>query len=1104
MPRLVDARVCIFSVAIVVLITPRSSVRADEPFDEARKIIQRYCIECHNNNQAQAKVNFEQLIDRSDFAKDFRVWRQAGLMIEQDRMPPEDADRLPKKTKQRVQSSIRRELRQAAERHEFNPGDFVLRRLTSAEYKYSILDLTGLDLALEKTLAGDAVGGEGFANVGAVQFLQDSTLERYLEAAKLVADRAVIGSGPLRFFADPGQTGFELAAIDRIQHIYRTHGFRTGAGEGGEAFGLDKYPRAFFVAWQFQHRVALSRASVTLSDLASEEGIDVQFAQYMSRLLTSKTQMFPTSDIVGRWQELEKPVQAMDDDSKSRLLKRVRQRCHALHRVMLDWQTRFGQNADAKEEAPVLSVESFNVVASQPFEMNINWPKGTAKAHLRINIESANRDGKPNAIIVWKNPQIQWRVPDKVLKPFVPLKSTLDEPNKQRLSFGIHSAGGKIASSDFVTSGTAPLEFEIPVKPGATSARMQVTAVLDAKLGDDCIVRCTIAQEEETDQGKQISALLANPQGQAFELWRKGVVEFARVLPQVSQREPAPSDRDPIPPPFDNTYNNAERNLYHYKIKYYRDDQFLYDNILSDKTRVTLDQAWMDLLGSFEYHSAYLRFIARKYGVDTTGKPILDAEPSTFENLKPETRRLVRSIRTSKSKIDKAFKSAQARHLEDVIELAGRAWRKPLSQEESNSLRTFYQQIRSESKLNHAAATRALITRVLMAPDFLFRAERNRRVDNPANQQRADNLAGVQLTDWEIASRLSYFIWASVPDEALRQDALRGRLHDKAIIKQHALRMLKNPKAKRLADEFFGQWFGFYRFDQYKGIDPKRFREFDDQLKKSMHDEASAFFEFIVRNDRPINEILFADYTFLNKNLAAHYGVKRPESEFEATPPVSNQDARDGKTTPPVRVTGLVNQHRGGLFGLGAVLTVTSAPLRTSAVKRGDWVLRRVLGTPVPPPPADAGSIPADDVLADGLTVRKRLEAHRKDASCRNCHARIDPLGFALENYDPIGRWRDTYRDGQEIESSGRLYNGQNINGANGLRSYLKSNAGLFHRTLCTKLTGYAMGRRESISDALLIDRMISDVKPNGRFSDLVLRIVTSPQFLTRGKSPDK
>ncbi len=206
-------------------------------------------------------------------------------------------------------------------------------------------------------------------------------------------------------------------------------------------------------------------------------------------------------------------------------------------------------------------------------------------------------------------------------------------------------------------------------------------------------------------------------------------------------------------------------------------------------------------------------------------------------------------------------------------------------------------------------------------------------------------------------------------------------------------------------------------------------------------------------------------------------------------------------------MAGVKDRHRGGLFGLGAVLTVTSAPLRTSPVKRGDWVLRRVLGTPVPPPPADAGSIPADDALGDGQTVRQRLERHRREATCRNCHERIDPPGFTLEHFDAIGRWRDRYRDGQPIDDTGALADGTTITGFEGLRSYLDERRPLFQRALCTKLVGYALGRGESIHDAALIEQMLAGLKTDDGLAPLVERIVRSKQFRfqrTGGQRPLK
>src|SRR5690242_4510136 len=290
--------------------------------------------------------------------------------------------------------------------------------------------------------------------------------------------------------------------------------------------------------------------------------------------------------------------------------------------------------------------------------------------------------------------------------------------------------------------------------------------------------------------------------------------------------------------------------------------------------------------------------------------------------------------------------------------------------------------------------------------------------------------------------------------------------------------MLADPKARRLATEFFGQWLGFYHFDQHKGVDTSRFAEFTDDVREAMYDEAVSFFEYIIRKDRPVRDMLFADYTFLNRDLAKFYGVRREIKATEQSELVAGASAF----------------HRGGLLRLGAVLTATSAPLRTSPVKRGDWVLRRVLGTAVPPPPADAGSIPADDKLFGGLSVKARLEQHKRNASCANCHLRIDPLGFALEHYDSTGRWRDQYADGKPIEDSAVLSDQTQINGVDGLLNYLKVNQEQVRRTLARKLVGYALGRTILASDQQLIGHMVK-TDDEAIFSQLVTEIATSKQF---------
>ena len=1049
--------------------------RAGGEFATVSPILAEFCFDCHGQQHAEAKVNLEGLATAPDLATNFRVWRKVVEMLEKKKMPPSDANQPSEAQQQLLMEGIRAELRRAAHQHAHDPGPVVLRRLTSDQYAYTIHDLTGLDLRLQQDFVDDAVGGEGFTNVGEVQFMQDSTLERYLDAAKQVAQHLVIGAGRLSFYQHPGKTGFELSAINRVQNIYRKYGFRTAAGEGGKAFGLERFPRAFFTAWRFRYRNELGRNDVSLADLADEEGIEARFAEYISSVLNQGTHLFPMSYIVEQWQALPKP------DGQSEELTKIRAECERIHRIVHNWQTRFGQNSDATNVAPVLDADSFDVAQTKLFKMTINWPTGSTEARIRIHVTSANRDGRPNAIVIWKKPSIQFHVPDRRFDDLKPLMDFLSPQDALRLRFGSHPvAETTLESTDFVTIGTEPTTFVLPITSGASSARFTVEAELDVAHGDDCIVHCSIAQEHETDQGMQISALLANPQGDSFRDWKTGVLEFARILPPISHREPAPSDVDPISAPFDNSHNNPERNHFHYKIKYHRDDQFLIDNILDETAREQLDHAWHDLLGSFEYHDAFLRFVATKYNITLGDHSIRNLEPEWVEGLSEEPRWFAQQLQQSFRSVQTAFESARLGHLDDVIEIANAAWRRPLTAEEKDQLRLYYEQLRDEMGFNHPKAIRTLLTRVLMAPHFIYHTERPHAVANLLSAQNQEDQV-VPLSDWELASRLSYFLWSSIPDDELRRAAEAGDLREPKQVAEQASRMLRDPKARRLANQFFGQWFGFYRFDRYRGVDPHRFPEFSDGLKAAMYEEAVLFFEYIIRNDRPVHETLFADYAFVNRELAGHYGIDR-----EIT------------STDHVLVENVEQYHRGGLLGLAATLTVTSAPRRTSPVKRGDWILRRVLGTPVPPPPADVGAIPVDDVLADGLTIRERLAAHRRERSCQNCHARIDPLGFALEQYDAIGIWREVYGDGQAIDSSGTLTDGSLISGPQGLRDYLRDHEPLFHRTLCTKLVGYALGRAESISDIQLIGKMTSDATQGGYFFDLVRRIVTSRQFRYR------
>ena len=1034
-----------------------------------------YCTDCHNETKAKGKVNLEGLIEADTMGKDFKAWELIVEMLELHEMPPEDESQPSEENRTKLIQSLKKGLEHSKTLNSGDPGQVVFRRMTSAEYNYAIQDLTGLDLKLDRLISSDAVGGEGFTNVGEVQFVQDATIERYLEAAKMVAAHALIGSGPLNFSSNPGKTGQELSAIKRIQSIYRQHGFRTGAGEGAEAFGLDQYPKAFYVAWQHRYRASLKLQDVSLKELAQREGITLGFASHIWAVLNATDSSFPTSVIAKLWQEFPSP-----SDSGMTSLNRealIRQASESLYEQLAKWQKGLAANTKDDEEAAVLDDEGFIPTLEHRFRVGISWPQGASEASFDLAVMPAcNSATEQQPIVHWENArftirgqkgQSGRRNPSKSLKSFLRPEQT------KRMNFGAGPADTTVDPDTFITTGKTNLRVTIPIPTTSRSGFLSVTVRLDVDQGADCLVRCSVSDglvEGETIASTGASAaLLADPNSEQLNEWQHGISQFAQDLPQVSHREPAPSDRDPIPAPYDNTYNNAERNSFHYVIKYHRDDAFLTKHLISAKTRRALDAAWIDLLSAFDYHDTYFQFVAKKFSFDRQNQSIETLSEDLIRRIPIEPRSVVQRLHNHFQYSRNAIQEAAPDQLDDAIDFARKAWRRPIETNDEARLREFYWQQRQESSLDHPAALRALLARILVSPSFLYRTEA---------LEQASKIAA--LTPLELASRLSFLIWSSIPDTPLIDAAVNDELANPIQLQAQVRRMLNDPKARRFATEFFGQWFGFYQFDKYQGIDHSRFPEFTEALKESMYDEAISFFEYIVRNDRPIHDLLFADYTFLNANLARHYQIQAPNSlESKLISHIPNVN----------------KEHRGGLLQLGAILTTTSAPLRTSAVKRGDWILRRVLGTPVPPPPADAGSIPADDILADGLTVRARLEAHRTDPSCANCHSRIDPLGFALEHFDPVGRWRDTYRDGQTIDDEGQLSDGSTIDGIEGLLAYLRTNAPMFHRNLSSKLLGYALGRSVLVSDQALIDSLSATIDTETPLSELLLQIVMSQQF---------
>ena len=408
-----------------------------------------------------------------------------------------------------------------------------------------------------------------------------------------------------------------------------------------------------------------------------------------------------------------------------------------------------------------------------------------------------------------------------------------------------------------------------------------------------------------------------------------------------------------------------------------------------------------------------------------------------------------------------------------LAELTKRAYRRPVTDTDIETPLSFYQ-----TALNAAApgsgfdaGIESALSFLLTSPEFLFRVEAAPPGEKPGPFRRVGDL--------ELASRLSFFLWSSIPDDELLQVAAHGRLSDPLILEKQVRRMLADERSEALATNFAAQWL-YLRNLRGMIRDFATFPNFDDNLRQGFERETELFFESIVREDRSVLDLLRADYTFVNERLAKHYGI----------PDVYGSDFR--------RVT-LPGDERRGLLGQGSVLAVTSYATRTSPVLRGKWLLENILGTPVPPPPPGVPALAENHSGLRPRSVRERMEDHRKNPACAGCHNIMDPLGFALENFDAVGAWRVRSESGVPIDASGKLVDGTPVDGPVSLRNALLARSGAFTQTITEKLMTYAIGRGVEYYDMPAVRSIVrASASNDSRFSSLILGIVRSAPFQMR------
>jgi hypothetical protein len=444
---------------------------------------------------------------------------------------------------------------------------------------------------------------------------------------------------------------------------------------------------------------------------------------------------------------------------------------------------------------------------------------------------------------------------------------------------------------------------------------------------------------------------------------------------------------------------------------------------------------------------------------------IFSCRPSTLREPqgRPEQGRAATSSGQASAKV--AEEDACATKI--LSTLARRAYRKPVTKGDITRLLTFYRTGRARG--NFDTGIQMALRRLLASPSFVFRVEEDSPTAKPGTMQ--------NVTDVELASRLSFFLWSSIPDDALMDLAVKGQLRSPAVLEREVRRMIADEKANSFVANFSSQWL---HTRNLRTVAPNHdeFPDFDDTLRDAFQTEAELFFDSILRGDKNVLDLLTADYTFVNERLAKHYGI----------PNIYGSHFR--------RVT-LTNDARRGLLGKGGLLMVTSRADRTAPVLRGKWVLENVLGTPPPPPLPNVPPLEGSTEEAP-KTLRERMERHRASPTCAGCHKLMDPIGFSLENFDAIGGWR-TREAGFPLDASGQLADGTKIDGVVALRNAILARPDVFVRTLTEKLMTYALGRGLQYYDMPVVRDIVRKAeRQDYRFSGIIMGIVNSPAFQMR------
>jgi len=978
----------------------------DQQFTQnVRPIIAKYCVGCHSGNNAAAQFDLKAYDGLAPVVRDYPRWELLLRRLSANEMPPKQAPQPPAEARAEIVQWVQAVRAEEIRKHAGDPGAVLNRRLSNAEYDYTIRDLTGVDIRPAKEFPVDPANQAGFDNSGESLTISPGLMSKYLDAARAVADHMVLKpDGGIAFAPYPMlvETDRERYAIQRIVEFY------------------DRQPTDFAdyfeAAWRYKHRAALGKPAATLGAIAAQNKVSPRYLAMVWQLLEqTKEDVGPTVKLQAMWRALPAPKADQPEIAKAGCVE------------MRDYVRKIRRHTEKLFNTPDLPGFNANF---QPFVM---WRNREIEAH--------RRDFDPAALRVEGEPP-------------------------------------------------AP---ELLVTRGPTFGK-----------GEEVTVKQAIAdyikdRKEDPD--------LAVPAGQRAR-YEAAFARFSSTFPtRFYLRE-----RGRFYPIDSYDLGRLLGAGFHNVMGYYRDDSVLSDLILDDKGKKELNTLWQE----FDFIADYTirtwdQFIFEGGGGGRGGNPIQKPTfaESTSEatvlryrdhylanaapNNNPAVNQALKvhfdSINTEIRWVEQARRDAEPKNLDALLKFAARAYRRPLRPEEREDILAYYHELRDKSNLTHEEAMRSSLVSLLVSPDFLYRAD---LVDTsfggaPRKPAGAVQTATAPVSPYALANKLSYFLWSSMPDDELLSHAAAGDLAKPAVLLSEARRMMKDDRARDLATEFGGNWLAFRQFETINSVDRERFPAFNDQLREAMFQEPIRFIADTIQNNRSVLDMLYGKYTFVNPPLAQHYAMPAVSGDVDHWVRVDNADAFG----------------RGGLLPMAVFLTQNAPGLRTSPVKRGYWVARRVLGEVIPPPPPVVPELPHDEAKSD-LPVRDLLAQHRANPVCAACHQRFDVFGLVFENYGPVGDRRTKDLAGRTVDVHASFPGGVDGEGLAGLQSYIHARREKdFVNGLSEKLLVYALGRSLLLSDEPLLDSMRANLAAGGfKFSTLVDTIVTSPQFLNRRNQP--